>query len=58
MASCNGDCSGLTASDGKWFKIDQGGYTNGKWASDQLIASMSGCFRHSESNVDIPAFAM
>jgi hypothetical protein len=38
MASCNGDCSGFTASDGKWFKIDQAGYTNGQWASDKLIA--------------------
>jgi len=39
MASCNGDCSSFTASDGKWFKIDQGGYTNGQWASDKLIAN-------------------
>lgn len=40
MASCNGDCSTFTASDGKWFKIDQGGYTNTnkQWASDKLIA--------------------
>lgn len=38
MASCNGDCSSFTASTGKWFKIDQGGYTNGQWASDKLIA--------------------
>jgi len=39
MASCNGDCSSFTASDGKWFKIDQGGYSNGQWASDKLIAN-------------------
>lgn len=39
MASCNGDCSTFNPTDGKWFKIDEGGYTNGKWASEQLIAS-------------------
>lgn len=39
MASCNGNCSSFTATDGKWFKIDQGGYTGGQWASDKLIAS-------------------
>lgn len=38
MASCNGDCSSFTASDGKWFKIDQAGYTNGQWAATKLIA--------------------
>jgi len=38
MASCNGDCSSFTASNGKWFKIDQGGYTNGEWAASKLIA--------------------
>ena len=41
MASCDGDCSGFMASDGKWFKIDQAGYTNGQWASEKLIAGRS-----------------
>lgn len=41
MASCNGDCSTFEASNGQWFKIDQGGYTNGQWASAKLIASTS-----------------
>lgn len=41
MASCNGDCSNFNAADGKWFKIDQGGYNNGQWASDKLIAEKS-----------------
>lgn len=58
MASCDGDCSSFTASDGTWFKIDQGGYTNGQWASDELIASTSDCFRHSEQHINIPRFAM
>jgi len=39
MASCNGDCSSFTASSGKWFKIDEGGYTNAQWASQRLIAN-------------------
>ncbi|KAF9653186.1 glycoside hydrolase, partial [Thelephora ganbajun] len=39
MASCNGDCSNFKATDGKWFKIDEGGYTNGQWASEKLIAN-------------------
>ena len=53
MASCNGDCSSFTASNGKWFKIDQGGYTNGQWASDKLIASTSDCFRCFESCINL-----
>ena len=52
MASCNGDCSTFQASDGKWFKIDEGGYTNGQWASSKLIASTSDP-RHSESFIDL-----
>jgi hypothetical protein len=39
MASCNGDCSTFNSPDGKWFKIDEGGYTNGQWASQKLIAN-------------------
>jgi hypothetical protein len=58
MTSCNGDCADFKAADGKWFKIDQGGYTNGQWASDKLIAGASDCSRHSESYIDFPGVAM
>jgi len=58
MASCNGDCSGFKATDGKWFKIDEGGYTNGQWASDKLIASALDCSRRSKSYTDFPGVAM
>ena len=49
MASCNGDCSNFKATDGKWFKIDEGGYADGKWASQKLIAGASDCSSHYES---------
>ena len=55
MASCNGDCSNFKAADGKWFKIDAAGYTNGKWASQKLIAGTSECYRHSELLIDLLA---
>jgi hypothetical protein len=56
MASCNGDCSSFTASNGKWFKIDQGGYTNGQWASDKLIASTSDSVSDTLNHALIPLF--
>lgn len=37
MADCNGDCKSFQASDAKWFKIEQQGWDNGKWATDKLI---------------------
>lgn len=53
MASCNGDCTKFTATDGKWFKIDEGGYTNGQWASQKLIAGASECSMHSGLYIDL-----
>ncbi|KAI0630388.1 glycosyl hydrolase family 61-domain-containing protein [Trametes polyzona] len=37
MASCKGDCTKFDATKAQWFKIDAAGYSNGKWASAQLI---------------------
>ncbi|TBU33784.1 glycosyl hydrolase family 61-domain-containing protein [Dichomitus squalens] len=37
MTSCDGPCTSFDASNAKWFKIDAAGYSNGKWASAQLI---------------------
>ena len=36
MGKCSGPCDSYTgaAIDPIWFKIDQYGYENGKWASD------------------------
>lgn len=38
MASC-GDtgCGSFNATSGKWFKIDQEGYSDGTWATDRLF---------------------
>ncbi|KAI0645728.1 glycosyl hydrolase family 61-domain-containing protein [Trametes meyenii] len=37
MASCNGNCENFATSNAKWFKIDQAGYSDGKWAATKLI---------------------
>ena len=37
MTSCDGPCTNFDASNAKWFKVDAAGYSNGKWASQQLI---------------------
>lgn len=44
LANCNGDCSDVTKTDLKFFKIDEGGLIDdtdvpGTWASDKLIAN-------------------
>ncbi|KAJ6120552.1 hypothetical protein N7523_004832 [Penicillium sp. IBT 18751x] len=44
LANCNGDCSTVTKTDLKFFKIDEGGLIDdsnvpGTWASDKLIAN-------------------
>jgi len=39
MASCNGECSSFNTANAKWFKIDEKGYTNKVWASQNLIAN-------------------
>ena len=36
MAKCDGDCSKFDSSNAKWFKIDEKGRTNGKWAQETL----------------------
>ncbi|EKM80723.1 hypothetical protein AGABI1DRAFT_71213 [Agaricus bisporus var. burnettii JB137-S8] len=41
MASCDGDCTGFSANNAKWFKLDAGGYDpeTKQWAADQLRAN-------------------
>lgn len=39
LANCGGDCTKFDGSTGNaWFKIDEAGLADGKWASDKLIA--------------------
>ena len=39
MTSCDGDCESFDASSAQWFKVDASGYSDGEWASAQLIAN-------------------
>ena len=39
MTSCNGDCESFDASSAQWFKVDASGYSDGEWASAQLIGN-------------------
>lgn len=53
MASCDGDCTGFSANNAKWFKLDAGGYDpeTKQWAADQLRASwVSHSMRRSTRN--------
>ncbi|KAJ5054252.1 uncharacterized protein L3040_000531 [Drepanopeziza brunnea f. sp. 'multigermtubi'] len=38
MANCHGDCATVDKTTLEWFKVDEKGYENGVWASDELIA--------------------
>ncbi|KAF1952939.1 glycoside hydrolase, partial [Byssothecium circinans] len=38
-ANCGGDCSAVDKETLKWVKIDEAGYTNGKWAAVELISN-------------------
>ncbi|KAK8073084.1 glycosyl hydrolase family 61 [Apiospora saccharicola] len=40
VADCGGDCSAVADSTTlKWVKIDEAGYTDGKWGADKLVAN-------------------
>lgn len=39
LAKCNGNCEDNDPSSLSYFKIDEKGWENGKWASDELIAN-------------------
>ncbi|KAK6330545.1 hypothetical protein TWF696_003432 [Orbilia brochopaga] len=38
LGDCNGDCTQVDATQMNWFKIDEAGIMNGKWASDVFVA--------------------